>query len=73
MNVCVLDRVHALGRAARTPYYPTHRVRARHTHSVRGVARGYKRQTACTARRLNVQKVARWDRGAGIAIRWPSD
>jgi hypothetical protein len=73
MTACTLNRVHALGSAARTPFYPTHRVRARHTHSVRWVARGSKRQTACTARRLNVQKIARWDWRAGTSRGWPRD
>lgn len=73
MNGRAVDRVHAPGRAARTPFYPTHRVRARHTHSVQWVARGSQWMTACTACSLNVQSFADSALRAGAALGWPRD
>ena len=67
MSDCVLNRAHAPGRAARGPYYPTHRVRAWRTHSVRAVSQGCMGLTERTERRSNVQKFAGWERLAGTA------
>ena len=68
-----LDRVHAPGRAARTPYYPTHRVRAGHTHSVRSVARGS--QYTDRVHRVQVERaeICRLETARGDCTRWPQD
>lgn len=67
----VLDRVHAPGCAARTPYNPTHRVRAGTRTQCAGLHAVCFPLTACTAFSLNVQKFASCGWVAVVALACP--
>lgn len=73
MNHRVLDRVHAPGRAARTPYYPTHRVRAGKRTQCAWLHAVRHRETGCTACSSNVQSFAHSGLRAEAELRWPRD